>query len=79
MSATIAQWGGFIGLTDTLGQPLAPLWTGRISVVASEQAVSRQYVAFAADKLHRRAHGEAASSKNSVTVHHVSRILTRQN
>lgn len=79
MSAAITHWGWFIGLTDTLGQPLAPLWRGRISVVAGKQTVSRQYVAFVADKLHRRAHGEAVSFENSVTVRHVSRILTRQN
>lgn len=68
-----------MGLTNTLGQPLAPFRGGRISVVAGEQAVSRQYVAFVADELHRRAHGEAASCEDPVTVRHVSRILTHQN
>lgn len=66
-------------LTDTLGEPLAPLRSGRVSVVAGQQAVSRQHVAFVADKLHRGAHGEAAACENPVTVRHRSRILTRQN
>lgn len=66
-------------LTDTLGEPLAPLGSGRVSVVAGQQAASRRHVAFVADKLHRRAHGEAAACENPVTVRHSSRILTRQN
>ena len=43
-------------LTDAFGEPLAPLWPRGIPVVAGEEAVSRERVAFGADVLDGRAH-----------------------
>lgn len=66
-------------LTDTLGQPLAPLGRGRVSVVAGEHVVAGQDVAFVTDELHRGADGEAAAREHPVTVLHISRVRTRHN
>ena len=57
-------------LTDTLGRPLTPLGDGCVTVVASEQAGSRQHVALVADVLHRGANQEAGRHHPTAVLHH---------
>lgn len=68
-----------LGLTDTFGQPLAPLGCSWIPVVAGEEAGAGQDVTFVADKLHSGPYGEAAACDHFAAVLHVSRIPTRHN
>lgn len=68
-----------VRLTDTLGQPLAPLGCGWVSIVAGQEAVARQLVAFIADELHGGSHVEAAACDHLSTVSHVPGVLTRHN
>lgn len=68
-------WIWLIWLTDTLGQPLAPLGGVWISVVAGEQAAARQGVTFIADVLHGGSNCEAAACDHLPTVLHIPRVL----
>lgn len=70
---------GWRRLTDTLGQPIAPLGCGCVSVVAGEHAAAGQDVAFVADELHGGADSEATAREHLVTVLDVSRVRTRHN
>lgn len=64
------------GLTDTLGQPLAPLGGGWISVVAGEEAVAGQDVALVTDELHSRSNSVAGACEHLMTVLHIPGVGT---